>query len=201
MSRIMVIAALALAAAASAVDLGVGVFYAPAKVTGYVDEVREYSDKEFSLAGFKGRVSLGVGESFALALGLGFNDFVYRQEPYSVPEVAYVLSLPTFLTTLGADYAFTLGPVRPFGGGGAAFAREAAAAYGHSTADWYAGVYGEAGVRYPLAADFALEVAPQYTLLLDKPVVGYDGLFDNAFFRSENHSQVVELLVGVNYHF
>jgi hypothetical protein len=161
----------AFAAAASALDIGVGVFYAPGKVAGYVDETREQSRKEFSLSGLKGRISFGVYENLNLAIGFGYNDFVYREEPISIPEVSYVLSIPMFITTLGADYALRLGPFSPFGGGGAALARESAEAYGSTTTDWYGGLYAEGGARYFLGGNLAVEAGPRYTVLFDEPVV------------------------------
>lgn len=204
MARKMMIGVLGIAftfGAAAALDVGVGAFYAPGKVTGYVDEVREHSEKEFSPSGFKGRVSFGVYEGLSVALGVGYNDFVYREEPVSFPEVAYVTSIPMFTTTLGAAYGFPLGPFTPFAGGGAALARESAEAYLNTTTDWYGGLYVEGGARYHLVSGLAIEAAPRYTYLFDEPVVSFDGLHTWDFVRSENHSQLLELLVGVNYYF
>ena len=204
MRKITVIAVLAvatLAAAASALDVGVGAFYAPGKVTGYIDETREWGKKEFSPAGFKGRVSLGVYEGLNLAVGFGYNNFVYREDLLAIEEYAAVESIPMFILTLGPDYAFSLGPTQPFVGGGAALAREAAEAYGYTTTDWYGGLYVDGGARYFLADGLALEAGPRYTLLFDEPVVYFDGLRKYDFVRSEHHSQLVELLVGINYYF
>jgi hypothetical protein len=187
--------------AAAALDVGVGAFYAPGKVTGYIDEVREYSKKEFSPSGFKGRVSFGVYEGLSVALGVGYNDFVYREEPITIEEAEYVTSIPTIITTVGASYGFALGPVTPFAGGGAAIARETAEAYRHTATDWYGGVYVEGGARYSIGGSFAVEAAPRYTYLVDEPAVLYDGFNVHGFVRSEHHSQLVELLVGVNYYF
>jgi opacity protein-like surface antigen len=193
--------AVAAVAAASALDVGVGAFYAPGKVTGYVDETRDFGKKEYSPAGFKGRVSLGVYEGLSVALGVGYNDFVYREEPITFPEISYVLSIPMFITTVGADYGFPLGPFTPFAGGGAAIARESAEAYGYATTDWYPGVYVEGGARYFLINGLAVEAAPRYTYLFDAPVVYYDGLHNWEFVRSEHRSRLFEFLVGVNYYF
>jgi hypothetical protein len=203
MRKISVIAILvpATVTSASALDVGVGAFYAPGKVTGYVDEVREYSDKEFSPNGLKGRVSLGVYEGLSVALGVGYNNFVYREDLGGIEEQAAVESIPMVTFTLGGDYAFPLRALRPFVGGGAAVARESAEAYGYSVTDWYGGVYAEAGARYFLVNGLAFEVAPRYTLLLDEPVVLYDDFNVHGFVRSEHHSQLAELLVGVNYYF
>ena len=204
MARITTIGVLGIAltlGTAAALDVGVGAFYAPGKVTGYIDESREYSKKEFSPAGFKGRVSLGVYEGLSVALGVGYNDFVYREEPITIEEAEYVTSIPTIVTTVGAFYGFPLGPFTPFAGGGAALARESAEAYRHTTTDWYGGLYAEAGARYSFMGNLAVEVAPRYTYLFDEPVVAYDDWNVHGFVRSEHHSQLVELLVGVNYYF
>jgi opacity protein-like surface antigen len=147
-------------------------------------------------------VSFGVFDRLDLAVGVGYNDFFYREEPVvSIEEVAYVTSIPTVITTVGATYDFPLGPVSPFAGGGAALAREAAEAYRENTVDWYGGLYAEAGARYPIAGGLAAEVAPRYTLLFDEPAVLYDAFNVNDFVRAEHHSQLVELMVGVNYYF
>jgi opacity protein-like surface antigen len=187
--------------AAAALDVGVGGFYAPARVVGYVDETRDFSEKEFSLPGVKGRVSLGVYEGLSVALGVGYNDFVYREEPITIEEAEYVTSIPTIITTVGAFYGFALGHFTPFAGGGAALARESAEAYHHTTTDWYGGLYAEAGARYFVTNGLAVEAAPRYTFLFDEPVVAYDDWNVHGFVRSEHHSQLVELLVGVNYYF
>jgi hypothetical protein len=188
-------------AVAAALDLGVGGFYAPGTVAGYVDEVREHSDKDLSPGGFKGRVSFGVFDRFNLAVGVGYNDFFYREDLGGIEERAAVQSIPMVIFTLGADYAFPLGPLSPFVGGGAALARESAEAYRHTTTDWYGGVYVEGGARYFIGGGFAVEAAPRYTYLFDEPAVLYDGWDVNDFVRAEHHSQLVELLVGVNYYF
>ncbi len=189
------------ATTASALDVGVGAFYAPGRVTGYVDETREYGKKEFSPGGFKGRVSLGVYENLNLAVGFGYNDFVYREDLLWFEEQEAVESIPTVILTLGGDYAFPLGPFRPYVGGGAAIARESAEAYGHSTTDWYAGLYVEGGARYFLGGNLAVEAGPRYTLLFDEPAVMYDDLHAHGFVRSEHRSQLIELLLGVNFYF
>ncbi len=199
---ITVLSVVTFAATTFALDVGVAAFYAPARVVGYVDETRKYSNKEFSMRGFKARVSLGVYEGLNVTLGFGYNDFVYREEPSrSFPEVSYVLSIPMFITTLGADYGIRFGPFSPFAGGGAAIARESAEAYGRTAIDWYGGLYVEGGARYFLADRLALEAGPRYTLLFDEPVVYYDGWDVHGFARSEHRSQLFELLIGVNYYF
>ena len=189
-------AVLVVAAAAWALDVGVGAFYAPGKVFGYASEI-----DRFSPGGFKGRVSLGVYEGLNLAFGFGYNDFVYREDAITIPEVDLVLSIPMFVTTLGADYTLPVRPLRPFVGGGAAIARESAEGYSHATTDWYGGLYVEGGARYFLINGLAVEAAPRYTRLFDEPVVYYDGFVKRDFVRSEHRSQLLELLVGVNYYF
>ncbi|NIT34895.1 MAG: outer membrane beta-barrel protein [candidate division Zixibacteria bacterium] len=189
-------AVIALAAAASALDVGVGAFYAPGRVFGGAAEI-----KELNPGGFKGRVSLGVYDNIDLAFGLGYNDFAYREDAITIPEVDPVLSIPMFVTTLGAYYTLPVRPLRPYVGGGAAIARESAEGYSHSTTDWYGGLYVEGGARYFLINRLAVEAGPRYTLLFDKPVVYYDGWDVHDFVRSEDRSQLIELLVGINYYF
>jgi len=203
MRKITGIAVLAVAtlAAAAALDVGFGAFYAPGKVTGYIDETREYGKKEFSPAGFKGRVSLGVYEGLNVTLGFGYNDFVYREEPFSIAEVSYVLSIPMFITTVGAEYGFRFGPFKPFAGGGAALARESVKDFWRAPVDWYGGLYAEGGAGYFLVNGLAVEAGPRYTVLFDEPVVYYDGFGEHDFVRSEHRSQLVEVLVGINYYF
>lgn len=193
--------AVAAVAAAAALDVGVGAFYAPGKVTGYIDETRDFGKKEFSPAGFKGRVSLGVYEGLNVTLGFGYNDFVYREEPITT-GVSYVLSIPTYITTLGADYGFRFGPFSPFAGGGAAIAREKPKFVSGRTliTEWYGGLYVEGGARYFLGGNLAVEAGPRYTHLFDEPVLYYD-LNLPGFARSEHRSQLIELLIGVNYYF
>ncbi|UCH77834.1 MAG: outer membrane beta-barrel protein [Candidatus Coatesbacteria bacterium] len=188
-------------AAAFALEVGVGAFYAPAHVVGYVDEVREESNKQFSPRGLKGRLSVGVYEGLQATVGLGYNDLIYREAPITFPEIDYVLSIPTYLFTAGADYAFPLGPVRPYAGGGLAIARERAEAYGHTTTDWYPGVYVEGGARYSFVDRVAFEAGPRYTLLFDEPAVLFDGLHEWDFERSEHRTQLFELMVGINFYF
>ena len=201
---IALLTAVALAAAAAALDVGVGAFYAPARVVGEVTEMGTYgtySGKEFSKSGFKGRVSLGVYEGLNVAVGFGYNNLIYREEPYSIPEVSYVTSIPTYITTVGADYAFRFGPFSPFAGGGAAIARESAEARGHTAIDWYGGLYVEGGARYFVVNSLALEAGPRYTHLFDEPVVYYKDYNVRGFVRSEHRSQLIELLFGISYYF
>jgi opacity protein-like surface antigen len=188
------------AAAASALDVSVGAFYAPARVIGGAAGIYDYSNKEFSLSGLKGRVSLGVYENLNLAVGFGYNDFVYREDLLWMEEQAAVESIPILTLTLGGDYAFPLGPLQPFVGGGAAAARESAEGNFHKTVDWYGGLYAEGGARYFLTNSLALEAGPRYTLIFDEPVL-YDDLNLPGFVRSEHRTQLIELLVGVNYYF
>jgi hypothetical protein len=205
MGKITIVAVLGvvmLAATTLALDVGVGAFYAPGRVFGGATEMDEYSGKEFSKGGFKGRVSFGFYEGLNVAVGFGYNNLIYREESIiSIPEVSYVTSIPTYITTVGADYGFRFGPFSPFAGGGAALARESAEAYRHKTTDWYAGLYVEGGARYFLGGHLALEAGPRYTVLFDEPVVYYDGFVKHDFVKSEHRSQLIELLIGVNYYF
>ncbi|HUV87676.1 MAG TPA: outer membrane beta-barrel protein [bacterium] len=192
--------AVAAVAAASALEVGVGAFYAPARVVGYVDETREYSNKEFSMHGFKGRATVGIYEGFSVGFGLGYNNLIYREDLLWLEEQEAVESIPMFILTVGGDYAFPLGPFRPYAGGGAALAREHAEGSFHETVDWYGGLYVEGGARYFLTNSLALEAAPRYTVLFDEPVL-YDDLNLPGFVRSEHRSQLIELLIGFNYYF
>jgi opacity protein-like surface antigen len=203
MGKITIVAVLGvvmLAVTTLALDVGVGAFYAPARVVGGATGIYDYSNKEFSLSGLKGRVSLGVYEGVNLALGFGYNDFVYREDLLWMEEQAAVESIPMLTLTLGGDYAFPLGPLQPFVGGGAAAARESAEGNFHKTVDWYGGLYAEGGARYFPIQALALEVGPRYTLIFDEPVL-YDDLNLPGFVRSEHRSQLIELLIGVNYYF
>jgi hypothetical protein len=191
-----VLAVVTLAAAAAALDVGVGAFYAPGRVFGEVTET-----KKFNPGGFKGRVSLGVYDNIDLAFGFGYNDFVYREEAITIPEVDPVLSIPMFVTTLGAYYTLPVKPLRPYVGGGAAIARESAEGYSHATTDWYGGLYVEGGGRYFLGGTWAVEAGPRYTRLFDEPVVLYDSWDVHDFVRAEHQSQLIELLFGINYYF
>jgi len=198
---IAVLAVVTLAAAASALDVGVGAFYAPGRVFGGATEMDEYSGKEFSTGGFKGRISFGVYEGLNVAVGFGYNNLIYREEPITFPEIKYVLSLPTYITTFGADYGFRLGPFLPYAGGGGAIARESAEARGRTAIDWYGGLYVEGGARYFLVDGLAVEAGPRYTVLFDEPVVYYDQLTVHDFVRSEHRTQLIELLFGIDYYF
>jgi opacity protein-like surface antigen len=181
--------------AAPALDVGVGAFYAPAFVTG-----AETVSRELSGGGFKGNFSLGISEGIKLTLGYGYNYYRYPRGGNVIEEIEIVNAIPASIITAGADYGFAFGPVSPFVGGGAAIARESVQDYWHETVDWCGGVYAEGGARYFVADGLALEAGPRYTLLFDKPVV-YDDLNLPDFVRSEHRSQLVELLVGVNYYF
>jgi opacity protein-like surface antigen len=181
---------------ALALDLSVAGFYSPGFVAGGAAEVRE-----IAAGGFKGRVGVNVADNLELALNLGYNDFVYREARYSVPEVITVLSLPMFITTVGPDYSFQLGPFRPYLGAGGALARESAEAATYKSVDWYGGFYADGGFRYSPAGNWTLEAGPRYTHLFDKPVDAYDGWNLHDFQRSPKRSQLVEFLVGVGYHF
>ncbi|MEE9455582.1 MAG: outer membrane beta-barrel protein [bacterium] len=200
-TAITVLSVVTFAVTTFALEVGVGAFYAPARVVGEATEMDEYSGKEFSKGGFKGRVSFGVYEGLNVAIGFGYNNLIYREEPITYPEVKYVLSLPTYITTFGADYAFPLGPFSPFAGGGAAIARESAEARGHTAIDWYGGLYVEGGARYFLGGNLAVEAGPRYTFLFDEPVVYYKDYNVRGFVRSEHRSQLIELLFGINYYF
>ncbi len=199
MGKITVIAVLSvvmLAATTFALDVGVGGSYAPGYVAGGAS-INNGVDR----GGFKGRISLGIYEDFNLAIGFGYNEFVYRRYLLWTEEQPAVESIPMVILTLGADYAFPTGPFRPFVGGGAAIARESAEARGYTAIDWYGGLYVEGGARYFVVNSFALEAGPRYTHLFDEPVVYYKDYNVRGFVRSEHRSQLIELLVGVNYYF
>jgi opacity protein-like surface antigen len=194
---IAVLAVVTLAAAASALDVGVGAFYAPARVVAGAAEIKEFNNPR----GFKGHVSVGVYEGLNVAFGVGYNDFLLRECGYRLEDQGPLESIRMIILTLGADYGFRLGPFLPYAGGGAALARESAEAFAHTTTDWYGGLYVEGGARYFLINSLAVEAAPRYTLLFDEPVVDYDGWDVHDFVRSEHRSQLIEFLVGINYYF
>jgi hypothetical protein len=193
-SKWITIGLFSLSTTAGALNVSVTTFYAPGVAIGGAASVWK-----FSPGGFAGRVKFGVTEQIGVACGVGYNDFVYAEAGSAyIPEYRPVLSIPMFITSVGIDYTFPAGSaVRPYVGGGGAFVRERAEAYGHSTTDWYPGVYLQGGVRYGFGGRWSVEAAPRYTFLFDEPAVRYEGGDD--FVRSEDHSQLVEFLVGVNF--
>jgi opacity protein-like surface antigen len=123
------------------------------------------------------------------------------KSPLHSPKYNTLRQYLSILLPPGPTTRSPLGPFRPYVGGGAALARESAEAYGHSTTDWYGGLYVEGGARYFLVDGLAVEAGPRYTALFDEPVVYFDGLHKWDFVRSEHRSQLIELLIGVNYYF
>ena len=194
---ITVLSVVMLAATTFALDVGVGAFYAPARVVTGAAEIKEVNNP----GGFKGRFSVGIYEGLNVAFGVGYNDFSFRKDIRLLEEEVPVKSIPMVILTLGADYAFRLGPFRPYAGGGAAIARESVEGFRYTITDWYGGLYVEGGARYFLGGNLAVEAGPRYTLLFDEPVVYYDGWGVHDFVRSEHRSQLFELLIGVNYYF
>jgi len=190
-------AVVALAAAASARDVGVGAFYAPARVIDGAGEIEEVNN----LGGFKGRFSVGIYEGLNVAFGVGYNDFSFRKDIRIFEGQSPLMSIPMVILTLGGDYAFPLGPFRPYAGGGGAIARETVEGFRYTINTWYGGLYGEGGARYFLIDSLALEAGPRYTLLFDKHAVTYYWSYPGGLVRSEDRSQLVELLFGINYYF
>jgi hypothetical protein len=185
---------------ALALDLSVAGFYSPGFVAGGAAEVRDVA-----AGGFKGLFGVKVADNLDLAISLGYNDFVYREEPERSLQVFQrvypVISMPIFITTLGADYALPRGFLRPHLGAGGVLARESAEAAGYEAVDWYGGLYGDAGLRYCPAGSWALEAGPRYTYLFDEPAYAYDNRDLHDFERSPNRTQLWEFLIGAGYHF
>jgi opacity protein-like surface antigen len=189
--------AVAMAATASALDVGVGAFYAPGRVVAGAGEIEGVNNP----GGIKGRVSAGIYEGFNVAFGVGYNDFSFRKDVNLEEEEGPARSIPMVILALGADYAFRLGPFRPYAGGGGAIARESVEGFGYTNNTWYGGLYAEGGTRYFITNDWALEAGPRYTLLFDKHAPTYYWSYPGGLVRSEERSQLVELLVGINYYF
>ncbi|NIT36047.1 MAG: hypothetical protein GTN49_06035 [candidate division Zixibacteria bacterium] len=206
MKRVIILLTTALSAAASALDLGVGVFYAPGWVVAPANGVPglpAQGGKKLSPAGFRGRFTVSLYKDIDVAFGLGYNDFVYREYVW---EEGIIGSIPMLVITFGVDYAFRAGAFRPFVGGGAAIVQEYAQSHSGtlggglypSAVDWYGGLYVEGGGRYYFTENWAVEAAPRYTLLFDNPVVAQHNEF---FDRSDKHTQLMEFQIGVNYYF
>jgi hypothetical protein len=193
---IAVLAAVTLAGAASARDVVVGAFYAPGMAIGPASEVNEINP-----VGFAGAFSLGVTGNWAVSFRGGYTEYTYREPPHVVPAIAgYAVfdEIPILTLTVGIDYGFPVSAFVPYVAGGAVWAFEFAR-YGYKTdVDVAPGLYAGAGVRYFIREDIAFEAGPRYTLLFDDPVVVYNGLW---LERAEARSQLVDLLVGVNYRF
>jgi opacity protein-like surface antigen len=181
---------------ALALEAGIGVYYAPGMAVGPAA-----SSLELNPGGAAARLFVDVSDRVAVNVGYSLNNYTYGRWGSPIPEVFVVEPIKAHVITGGVEYAFAAGTLRPFAGGGAAIARESAEAHGHSAADWYGGLYAEGGARYSIGGSFAVEAAPRYTYLFDEPAVLYDDFNVHGFVRSEHHSQLVELLVGVNYYF
>jgi len=183
-------------AAASALEVGVGAFYAPGMAIGPASEVNEINP-----VGFAGALSLGVTGNLAVSFRGGYAEYNYREPPHVgdlIGGYAFFDEIPILTLTVGIDYGFPVSAFVPYVAGGAVSAFEFAR-YGYKTdVDVAPGLYAGAGVRYFIREDIAFEAGPRYTLLFDNPVVVYNGLW---LERAEARSQLVDLLVGVNYCF
>jgi len=151
--------------------------------------------------GLNTRFSVGLSEQASVTVGYGFNNYSYGRQSSPIPEVFTVEAVRADIITVGTDYAFAHRPLRPFAGGGAALAREYGEADGHSATDWYGGLYVEGGVRYFLGGKWAVAGAARYTYLFDEAVLAYDINKPGKLLRSENRTQLLDLLVGINYYF
>jgi opacity protein-like surface antigen len=179
-----------------AVDLGVGIFYAPGMAVGSAA-----SSTELNRGGAQARCTVALSDRALVDVGYAFNNYTYGRWGSPVEEVFVVESIRFDVFTIGGDYALISGPWRPFAGGGVALARESAEAHGCSATDWYAGIYAGCGVRYYFAANWALAVGPRYTYLFDEPALNYDIDKPGELIRSEDHTQLVDFLFGLSYYF
>lgn len=181
---------------ALALDAGIGVYHAPGMVVGPAA-----SSLEMNPGGVAARIFIGVSDRVAVKIGYSLNSYTYGRWGSPIPEVFVVEPIKAQVITSGVEYAFAAGTLRPFAGGGAALAREHGEAHGHSATDWYGGLYAEAGGRYFLGAHWAVAAAPRYTLLFDEPAFAYDLDEPGELIRSEQRTQLVDFLFGVNYYF
>ncbi len=156
---------------------------------------------EINPVGFGGALRLSVNRNLALSLGGGYTEYKYREPPHIIPAIAgyaFFDEIPILMFTMGIDYGFPVSAFVPYVAGGAVSAFEFAE-YGYKTdVDGAPGLYGVAGVKYFFRDDIAFEAAPRYILLFDNPVVVNNGV---SLERAEARSQLVDLLVGVNYCF
>lgn len=181
---------------AAALDVSVGAFYAPGMAVGPASEVNEINP-----VGFAGALRLGVTGNLAVSFQGGYTEYTYREPPHVgdlIAGYAFFDEIPILTFNVGIDYGFPISAFVPYVAGGAVSAFEFAR-YGYKTDfDVAPGLYAGAGVRYFFREDIAFEAGPRYILLFDDPVVEYNRLW---LERAEARSQLVDLLVGVNYCF
>lgn len=179
-----------------AMDVGVGASYAPGMAVGSAA-----SSIELNPGGVNARFIIGFSERISATVGYTFNNYTYGRWDSPLPEVFIVESVRADIFAVGADYAFPAGRIRFFAGGGAALAREYGETHGHSATDWYGGLYVEGGARYFFGEKWAVAAAPRYTYLFDEAPLAYDINKPPALLRSEDRTQLLDFLLGVNYYF
>jgi hypothetical protein len=183
-------------AAAGAVEVGVGAFYAPGMVVGPAA-----SSVELNPGGVNARFIIGLSDRASVNVGYSFNNYTYGRWGSPIPEVFVVESVRTDILAVGSEYALAAWPVIPFAGGGAALARESAEAYNYSTSDWYGGLYVEGGARYRFGGRWAVAAGPRYMYLFDEAPLAYDINQPGTLRREEERTQLLDFLFGVNYYF
>jgi opacity protein-like surface antigen len=185
-------------AVAAALDVGVGGFYAPGMAVGPASEVNELKP-----LGVAGALHLDVNGNLSVSLGGGYTVYKYRERPHIIPAIAgyeFFDEIPIVTLNAGVDYGFPISKFTPYLAGGAVAAFELALYPEKTDVAVAPGIYAGAGVRYFFKENFALEVGPRYTLLFDNPIVERSSLNAEPEY-AEEHSQLVDLRVGLYYLF
>jgi hypothetical protein len=198
MRKIIIATVWTATAAAAALDVGVGGFYAPGMAVGPASDVNE-----LKVLGFGGALKLDLNNNLGLSLGGGYNVYKYREPPHIIPLLsgyAFFDEISILMLTAGVDYGLPISKFTPYVAGGAALAVELARYKYQTNVDVAPGRYAGAGIRSFLLPNFAFEVGPRYTLLFDNPIIViYSSNFEPV--RAEERSQLVDLRVGFNYNF
>jgi hypothetical protein len=198
--------AVAVVAAASALEVGVGASYAPALMAGGAST----GDRP-TFVGVKARASLGDPEAVSWVIGAGYSDYACRGEPLFIPHVVgygVVESIPTAVLTFGASYGITTKPwIFNVEGGVAAAAEFVPTYYGSSYFDtlveFAPGVYAGGGASRALGGNWAFAFGPRVTFLFDDPVESYQiyGIPLKADYRRAGRSSVLlDVMFGLDYH-
>jgi len=202
----MVLAVVVLAAAASALDVGVGASYAPALMAGGAST----GDRP-SFVGIRTRATFGSAEGLSWTLGAGYTDYSCGASRESCPDVVgygLVESINTVLLTFGANYGKAAKGWLVNVEGGAAGAAEFIPIYYEDShfetlVEFAPGVYSGGGASRPLGDKWALAFGPRVTFLFDNPVESYQihGKPLQADYRRAGRASIlVDLMIGFNYY-
>lgn len=206
MNVITLLAVVTLAAAASALDVGIGASYAPALMARGAS-----TGDRASFLGIRARATFGNAEGLSWALGAGYTDYVCRGELLFRPDVVgygVVESIPTALLTFGANYGKAAKGWLFNVEGGAAGAAEFIPIYYEDShfetlVEFAPGVYGGGGASRALGDKWALAFGPRVTFLFDNPVESYQihGKPLQADYRRAGRGSILfDLMVGFNYY-